>query len=321
MKENQYPEFRLDSFKLLTFLFSYRKLFIITGITAAIVSAIISLTLKPMYQSNVTMFPSSGITAGTPGLFSDKTNIVGFGDEEATEKVLQILLSDRISEFIAEKYRLIEHYEIDPESRYVKTQLESKMRKYISYRKTMYLSVQITVLDSDPVIAAAIANDISMMVDTIFNGMIHEVGRKYVEVIEKEYKRQEKLVLALEDSLYSSSLWKEAGRGYNPTALRSMGSLLTGPGSSPFTPAYLRLSSSHESALEDLGKIRQRLTEATMSASGELPYTMIINSAKVAERKAFPNRSAIVIISTLSALLLLLGVMIVLDGIKLSPRK
>lgn len=318
MKESRHPGFRLDSFNLINFIFSYWKLFLITGMAAAVISIAVSLTITPMYLSTVTLYPSSNITAGAPGLFDGESTAIGFGDEEATEKVLQILMSDRISDYITDKYNLMEHWGIEPDSRYRYSQLAAKMNKQISFRKTRYMSVEVNVLDIDPELAASMANDIAAMIDSTFNGMLQTAGRKYLSVIESQYNLQAKLVMAYEDSLLQGNLWRQVENGYNPSLARRE-SLRVPAGASPYSPDYLRFSISHEMALEELGMLRKKYTEATMAATEQLPYTLVINSARVAERKAFPDRSAIVIISTLSALLFMLVVLIVIDGIRMVP--
>lgn len=317
MKNKPLPEFRLDSFNLVTFIFRYWKLFGVTAVVAGVISVAVSLTITPMYLSTVTLYPSSNITAGAPGLFDGESTAIGFGDEEATEKVLQILGSDRITDFIIDRYNLMDHYGIEPDARYRYSQLAAKMDKYITYRKTRYMSVEINVLDTDPEIAAGMANDIAALIDTTFNEMLQEAGRKYLSVIESQYQKQESLVKAFEDSLLKSGIWKQAETGYDPASVRRSGVRSDLRNISPYSPEYLRLSASHELAIEDLGLLREKYTEAKMSAMEQLPYTLVINRARIAEKKAFPDRSSIVIISTLSAILFVMVVMIVLDGIKI----
>jgi len=321
MKENKLPEFRLDSFNLVTFIFKYWKLFLFTGVVTFVVSAAVSLTIKPMYRSTAIMYPSSNITTGVPGLFTGTTSAIGFGDEEATEKVLQILVSDRISDYIAGKYNLMDHYGIDPGSRYPHSQLASRMKKLISFQKTRFMSVEVSVLDRDPEIAASMANDISTMIDSTFIEMLQEAGEKYLSVIESQYYKQEKLVMSFEDSLLQSSIWTEAFTGYNPASERASGSVITLSNARPFSPQYIRFSASHQMAIEDLGMLRKKYTEAKMAATEKLPYTLMINRARTPEKKAFPDRSSIVILSTLSVLLFVMLVTIIIDGIKMMPDR
>ena len=77
----------------------------------------------------------------------------------------------------------------------------------------------------------------------------------------------------------------------------------------------------HEQALDDLGIINQKYSEARMSAEGELSYTLIVNRAKVAEKKALPRRSVICLASTASALLFLLFLLMLIEGFSASLRR
>jgi uncharacterized protein involved in exopolysaccharide biosynthesis len=48
-----------------------------------------------------------------------------------------------------------------------------------------------------------------------------------------------------------------------------------------------------------------------------MPYTLVVDSAVVAEKKAFPRRSIIVLVSTVSVLILMALVLFVAEGVKL----
>jgi capsular polysaccharide biosynthesis protein len=316
MNDKPVPVFRLDSFNLVSFVFRHWKLFLITAIVASVVSVIVSLTLTPLYRSTVTLYPASVLTTGTPQLFSEESVAIGFGDEEATEKILQILMSDSIRDYISKKYDLANHYGIDMDSKYPYSQLSARMNKNIVFRKTRFMSVEIDVLDSDPEIASHIANDIAALIDTSFNSMIKEAGKKYLDVIESQYIIQQGIVKAYEDSLSSGGLWREAVSGYNPVSARNSGVPLRSPGLRPFTPEYIRLSTGHDNSIEELSVLRKKLAEARMDANEDLPYTMVVNHARVAERKAFPDRSTIVILSVLSTLLFVFLVAMLVEGIK-----
>jgi uncharacterized protein involved in exopolysaccharide biosynthesis len=70
-----------------------------------------------------------------------------------------------------------------------------------------------------------------------------------------------------------------------------------------------------ETENENLSAIRSRLTEARMLSGQDLPYIHMINEAKVAEKKALPKRSLLVIASTLSTLLLMIFLLALSDSV------
>jgi uncharacterized protein involved in exopolysaccharide biosynthesis len=304
MKSQQTVRFRADSVNLLNVFLKYWKALLLSGIAVFIISAAITLTLTPLYRSTVVLYPATNVVE-TQTLFGIQNNSTPlFGDESATEKVLQILKSDEIKNYLVSKYDLMEHYNISTRAKYKYTLLDIRMKKYIVSRKTQYNSVEISVLDKDPVLAATMANDISLRIDTVFNQIVMDAGRKAYSAINNSYSDQLKRVKSLEDSLHIvigggslsavpanlkagsvNSSWADAAGKYNPE--------------------FLRLINMFESENENLSEIRSRLTEAKMLAEQILPYTHIINKANVSEKKALPRRSFIVISATLSVLLLM----------------
>jgi uncharacterized protein involved in exopolysaccharide biosynthesis len=307
MKPTQQVQFKTDSFSFLNLIIRYWKVLLIGGIGTFIISAAISLTITPLFRSTVVLYPTTNVveTQTLFGIQGDATPL--FGDESATEKVLQILRSDQIRDYLVSRYDLMNHYGIDRDTRYKYTLLAGKMAKYIVSRKTQYNSIEISVLDTDPVTAATMANDIAVQVDTVFNQIVQEAGKKALAAISNSYSEQYARVKELEDSLYMN------GVTATPTVNIS---LRAGSGNSSWAtsfnkadPEFLRIMNMFESENENLSDIRSKLTEAKMLAEQDLPYIHIINKARVSEKKALPRRSYIVIASTFTALLLMIFVL------------
>ncbi len=311
MKDKAYPEFHLDSFSLVNFILRNWKVYFFTGLAAFIISALVSFFITPKYKSEVILYPSTNVSMPGSQLFGPGTRESTFGDEQAVERILQILQSDDIRERLVEKYSLFEHYGIDEDTRYRYTQLQRKLDGNMDFGKTRFMSVRLSIMDEDPVIAAAMANDIASMIDSTFNRLIKEAGRKHLRVLEIKQQEQAMLISMYEDSL---SLMAEAngsaGRQYAGSDSRV-------DNMADYGPAYVRLSESHEQAVEDMGMIRRKITEASIAAGADFPYIMVVNEAKVAEKKSFPRRSIIVILSTISVLLFVFFVMMITEGISL----
>jgi len=122
MKESTTPkELTFENTNFLFFLFKWRKLLIIICVAAAIISAGISLLIKNKYVSTVVIFPTS-TNAVSKALISSqygvKEDIMAFGEDEDAEQMLQILNSNEIRQRIIQKFNLLEHYDINPESKY-----------------------------------------------------------------------------------------------------------------------------------------------------------------------------------------------------------
>jgi uncharacterized protein involved in exopolysaccharide biosynthesis len=287
---------------------------LITFISAFLISAAISLTITPLFRSAVVLYPTTNVVESQTLFGIQSTATAVFGDETATEKVLQILRSDNIKNYLVKKYDLMRHYGIGENAKYKYTLLNSRMNKYIISRKTQYNSIEISVLDSDPVIASTMANDIARQIDTVFNKIVKDAGTKSFTAISNSYNDQLRRVKSLEDSLrlvspgssvsfYPGNL--KAGRTNN----------LWGTASGQYSPEFLSMINMFESENENLSAIRSRLTEAKMLSAQDLPYTHIINEAKVSEKKTLPKRSFIVIASTLSTLLLMIFILGLSDSV------
>jgi uncharacterized protein involved in exopolysaccharide biosynthesis len=312
MKPQGEVRFRADSVNLLNILLRYWKLLAISAVAVFLISAALSFTVTPLYRSSVVLYPTTNVVE-TQTLFGVQTNTTPlFGDESATEKVLQILKSDEIKTYLVSKYDLMNHYRLSNKAKYKYTMLDIRMQKYIVSRKTQYNSIEISVLDRDPVLAATMANDIARQIDTVFNKIVMDAGKKGVVAIGNSYADQLRRVKSLEDSLHIIAGWNS--QSAIPTNLKAGSESSSWASVSwKYTPEFLRLVNMFESENVNLSAIRSRLTEARMLAEQTLPYTHIINKANVPEKKALPKRSVIVISSTLSALILIFFVLAVTE--------
>ncbi|MEZ4996168.1 MAG: Wzz/FepE/Etk N-terminal domain-containing protein [Bacteroidales bacterium] len=288
MKNNIRAEFRTDSVDLINFFIRHFRKFIIAGIAAAVISAIVSLLLKPLYESTVILYPSSNITEASTLLGEASSRAALFGDDDATEKLIQVIESEQVRDYLKQKYDLARHYNIKPGERYPNTLLAEKMDKYLRCTKTSFGSVEISVRDRDREIACAMANDMAARADTIFNNLQRGAASVMLDEITRSYELQDRLVRQYEDSL------------------RIQG------GSAAF-----RIYSTLETETEYLGLMRGKYLEALAMSRQTMPYTLVVDRAVVAEKKAWPRRSIMVLVSTVSVLLLLALVLFVVEGVKL----
>ncbi|HCM59806.1 MAG TPA: hypothetical protein DIS74_05450 [Bacteroidales bacterium] len=288
MKNEIRAEFRTDSFDLINFFIRHFRKFVIAGIASAVLSAGISLLLKPLYESTVVLYPSSNITEAGTLLGDVDSRTALFGDDDATEKLVQVINSEQVRDYLKERYDLVRHYGIKPGEKYPNTVLSEKMDKYLHCSKTSFGSVEIRVRDRDREVACAMANDMSLRADTVFNNLQRSAAAVMLEEINRTYENQFRLVRQYEDSLLSLS-----------------------------GAAALRIYSTLETENDYLGMIRGRYLEAQALSRRTMPYTLIVDRAVVAERKVWPRRTVMVMVSVFSVLLLLTLVLFVAEGVKL----
>ncbi len=267
--------------------------------------------------------------------FSSNKDLLEFGEDEQTERMLQILNSNKIRDRIIEKYNLMEHYAIPAGSSYRFTKLYKEYDSKIKFRRTEYMAVKITVLDKDPVIASNIANDIAELFDSTMNIMQKEVAIKAFRIVEGEYHNLHDQVKAMEDSLdvirkmgihdYESQaeminrqLAIELARN-NSSGIKSLNDKLELL--SQYGGTYVSLRDMLEHERKQLSQIKAKYEEAKVDATENLPHKFVVNSAFEAERKSYPIRWLIMLVSVVSTLLIALFVVIFIDQMQQSTQK
>jgi len=198
--------YSFDSLSVVEFLVKWRKPLLIVTVLASVAAIIFSgpAFIKPRYKSTVIFYPATTNSISKALLNEnayDRSDPLEFGEEEQAEQLIQILYSDEIRQFIIDKYDLMNHYDIKPNSKFRFTQLAKKFSDNIRFRRTEYSSVEIEVLDTDPQIAANIANDIAKLLDDTKNKIQKEQALKAYKIVETQYQSKRDLVNTLNDSL------------------------------------------------------------------------------------------------------------------------
>ena len=273
---------------LLKFLIKNFKVITAITILGAIISIIVALVITPKFKSSVVIFPAS-TSSVSKALLTDMSrapkDVLKFGEEEETEQLLQVLQSDEIKARIIQKYDLMNHYDINPSSKYRKTKLLNEYIDNISTRKTEFQAVEIKVLDTDPEVAAAIANDIAALLDTIYNKIQKERALKALKIVEEVYLKQKEFVQVLGDSILKISDKSVQGS----------------------------LNKQHEEELKQLSLLKSKYSEAKVDAYNDLPHKYIVNPAQVSEKKSYPIRWLVVSLSTIATFIFAFFLLLILE--------
>lgn len=315
---------------LIAFLYRWRKGLFRIGVAAVLVSTVAAFLIEPKFKATVILFPATSssiskslMSANTDGL---KHDILQFGEEVEAEQMLQVLKSDQIRDRITKKYDLFNHYDIDSTEEYRYTKLYDEYEDNISFERTEYMSVKISVLDKDPVMAANIANDIAALLDSAQDRIEKDRARQALVIVDNEYKRLQEEVKQIHDSLKvlremgindyetESSVFNEqyakALASNNRSAIEALKSHLRIL--SQYGGAYVQLRQNEELRLTRLNQLKEKLEEVKVDAEQKLPHKFVVNNARPPERKTYPIRWLIIISSTLATLLIsVLGMMAV----------
>lgn len=292
MEEQNY---NYNSTDIIRFIFKHKLPIIIVTLVAAIAAIIVSYTITPKFKSSVILYPKTQVAIShaltTSELLDPDDHILNFGDEEATEQLIQTLYSEDIRFKIIEKYDLLNHYKIDSESDYPMTKLHEEFTDNIKFKRTEYQAVEIVVMDADPVMAANIANEIASLLDSVLNRMQNEVAVEILKVVETEYD-----LLKAEIQDIENSLTEFKGRTTDPK--------------------YISLSEQLINENKRYSDIKSKLTEARVNANQDLPRKFLVTKGYVAEKKSYPVRWLICVVSTLSVFIFAVLMMLFIERYK-----
>ena len=354
-KKDKDNTFNFESFDLIIYIWRrFIPLFIITC-AGAIVAIIVSLVIEEKYKATTTFFPAN-ITSVSKEFMRDqitKKTVSQFGEEEAAEKILQIFKSTKLKNKIIHKYNLREHYGIDTTSKTPMTKLYRQYSSNIEAKRTKYQSVKIEVIDKDPEMAADIANDLRKYVDNMVNNLKQRRAQKAYNIVKDAYQSRKNTMKQLRDSLAAvqengflpgetpletsykasakhkmknktneppnpaeaySNAYAEAIAQGNMDEARTLKNKMDSIAS--YRGDYASLIFSLESEAENLSLLKSRVLETKADAKRDIPHLLMVDKAYTPDKKAYPIRWLIVVVSTISTFILALLLFIIIDYFK-----
>jgi uncharacterized protein involved in exopolysaccharide biosynthesis len=355
----------LESTSLLFLLMRWRKPLAIILLLTLVASFIFSgpTFIKPKYRSSVVFFPSATNSVSKALLEesnSEKQDILAFGEEEQAEQMLQILNSDEIRETIVNKYDLLTHYQINKADAFPMTKLYEEFKDNINFSRTEFMSVRIDVLDTDPEMAANIANDIASLLDSMKSKIQRSRAESAFAIVKSAYLSKMELMKVKEDSLrkiceegvmdfatQTELLSKEyitatsiytnevaslsiLDKFKSETDTNIVGTKARIKGAearikslkvqlnklAQFGGASVSLNEELTLDREDLSKMKKQYDKAYVDVQQNLTPKFIVNKAVKAEKKSYPVRWLIVVVSITITFLLSIVVLLIVERVK-----
>ena len=333
MEEQQHNTY--NSKYLCKLLVEYRKPILIILAVAALCAVIFSAPffITPLFKSTTIIYPTSSNSISKVLIsttYQSEKDIMKFGEDEQTEQMLQVLNSNRVRDKVISRFNLMEHYNIKPDSKYPYTKLNKLYDARIKFRRTEYNAVKITVLDSDAALSARIANEIAEIFDSTMNQMQKEVAVKAFRLVEEEYTTLWNEMHQLEDSLntlrklgvfdyesqvemLSQQMAVELGKG-NTQGINNIQKQLDIL--AEYGGASYAINERLDNDRLQLSLVKSKYEEAKMDATQDIPHKFVVTSAFQAERKSYPIRWIIVVVTVLSTFLLLIFCIVFYDRSK-----
>jgi uncharacterized protein involved in exopolysaccharide biosynthesis len=303
--------------RLINILIRWKFHLAVIMIAAAILAAFFSssIFITPLFKSFAVLYPS---------------NITAYADESLSEQMMQVLQSKDIRDSMVAKFDLPRHYAIDPNYEFYTSTLLQEYNQNVKISKTPYDAVTIEVWDKDPKIACDMVNEIMSQYNLKLRGLHKEKFREVVNNYRTffDYKKKEM------DSIQERS--RELGVKYGlldyPNQTREvMRAYLSGGGSGSRGSEVNRLKKN----LEEKGGEREMISQLTVSLAStygtfrldydravlnmnrNYTYVNVLNKPFVADKKGYPVRWVIVVVSALASLF----VAVIVIGIFESRRK
>ena len=316
-------------------LVEYRKPILIILAVAALCAVIFTTPyfITPLYKSTTVIYPTSSNSISkvliSTTYQSDK-DLMNIGEDEQTEQMLQVLNSNRVRDKVINRFNLMEHYNIKANSKYPITKLNKLYDARIKFRRTEYNAVKITVLDADAELSARIANEIAEIFDSTMNQMQKEVAIEAFRIVEQEYNTLVDEMNRLEDSLntlrrlgvfdyesqvemLSQQMAVELGRG-NTQGINNIQKQLDVL--AEYGGASYAINERLDNDRLQLSLVKSKYEEAKVDATEFIPHKFVVTSAFQAERKSYPVRWIILVVTVLSTFLLLIFCIVVYDRSK-----
>ena len=321
------------SFDLVLFLWGYRKLII--GITAlgALAGVVVAFLITPLYMSEVVMFPAVTNSVSKALLNEQSTgrdDILGLGDEEDSEQLLQMLNSDRIRDRLTQRFDLMNVYEIDATAKHRISDLQRAFADHITFERTKFSSVRVQVLDPDPQRASDMANYISDQVDTVWTEMARERASKGFLLVQQKVADLNEEIRVMTDSM---RVLRELGvQDYHTQTERYneyLGAAIVKGDQraikefeerfkvlAKYGGQYVTLQDRLFNETKRMSVFRMKLEQAQADMDSDLPHKFVVNKAQPSDKKHSPVRWLVVAINTVSAFLLSLLLIVVQVNIR-----
>lgn len=306
-----------DNQRILTIIWKRKFHFVIVGVAAIIVSAIFSGStfITPKFKSTARVYP---------------TNISVISEESETEQMLEIMNSRDIKLKMFDAFNLRDVYKIAEDNPQFVTHLFDNYNKNVSASKTEYETVEVKVMDEDPMRASNMCDSIIHFYNQKVGEMHRAKSWEMVEITQTQLNKKHIEYDTLKTQL--NTIRKNYGlydvNGQAPEITRGyMNALSTGKGSTADGQKIQKLydnitengselywlETQTRETINEIDSISRLHEVHLMDFEKNITYSNIVEHPIPADKKSYPVRWLIVAFSVFSAVFMALLVFLVLD--------
>jgi uncharacterized protein involved in exopolysaccharide biosynthesis len=306
-----------DNQRIFQLIWKRKVHFIIVGVVAIVLSAIFSgpMFIQPKFKSTARLYP---------------VNIWALSEESETEQMLEILNSRDIKLKMFDAFDLAKVYKISPDDSHYLTYMLDIYNDNVNAKKTKFETVEIEVLDHNPLRASNMCDSIIHFYNTKVRDMHKAKDWEMVEISKKgltrKYAELDTLTSRL-DSVRKNYGILDYERQVERVTEGYMEALANGrttsSGTREIRDLYKNLAEQGSEAQWLEGKyqfLQTAIDSLTIQYDHylseyekDITYSHVVEYPVPSDKKSYPVRWLIVAFSTVSALFLALLVFLVLD--------
>lgn len=296
-----------NSSNMLQLILKWKKQLIIVLIISVASSAFFSssLFIKPKYKSTAVAYP---------------INLLPYGEESTTEQLLQLLQSVAVRDCVLNKLHLAQHYKIDDSYPLGKSYVLAEWSENVTIGKTDLESAEIKVLDTDPDTACVIVNEIVNQANLLARNLQRKSSAELIVMYKKQLKDIKNNIDSMDSAIkilrtdYGITEFdaqvKEVTRGYLKTAgsssnvekMKDVEAVKLMRNFQEKGGEYLTLKNLINAQKTFYFKKLEEYNLVRTDMDKMLTYSNLVSKPSPANKKSYPVRWMIVLISAISSI-------------------
>lgn len=187
---------------VLTTIFKWKKQILYICLATAIGTLLIAFAFLDDYYISTTSFYAASPDLAKPAAIGPiDRELDYYGEDEDVDRILAIAESNDIADYLINKYNLYEHYDIDPNHKKGPVKVKKAFAKLYNVAKTKYNSIEVSVEDKSPELAAKMVNDARLKINDDVQKLIKESQDAQMKSLAKNIEAKEKDIEIINDSL------------------------------------------------------------------------------------------------------------------------
>jgi capsule polysaccharide export protein KpsE/RkpR len=307
-------EYRESSYYFIRLVIKHRKQFLVVTLLALICAVVFSSSwfIKPQFKSVGVVYP---------------VNIKPYSAESESEQLLQLFEAADVRNDVIRKFNLASYYEIDTASAGGMAELTGTFESNVKVKRTEFESVEITVLDSDPEMARKMVNAMVDAMNAKAQALERSKAMEVVKVFADQVRYRKEEIDSLNSRMeelrvkYQILDYKSQSKEATKAWLKALGN---GKGNVKDLDVMIRnlgekggeyyeMEKMLDGALKSYNNAKIDFDNAYRDLKKEITYANIVTKPVKADKKTYPIRWIIVLVSVVSANLFLLGVLMLMD--------